>query len=320
MLTALLVLMTALIGAAAFLFRQDILAGNMQEASLSAKLIDQQLESLGEEVEQIATQRELARLLDDPDGNAPDLEALLAGRRQLANEREAKWLGGTAPFHSFTIFDGRGEILFRDPTPSEGYAGNYSDRDHFEGAMRRGDSAGSHVSLIYDSRTDTDAGTRDKFGISKAIRSPSGKRFVFLASIPTAPTAGLSGFRRNAVLIGRRDPTNELREQYPWLIIAHPALGSDREAIGIEELPISEDAIPGGSGFYFDPAASRYKRFAGPWLAGSAWVEDSEFIVIVQTRDQVTNALLTVAVVALAAGFAVLLWRLRSRRRAVAPA
>ena len=121
-------------------------------------------------------------------------------------------------------------------------------------------------------------------------------------------------------LIGRRDPSNELREEFRWLIIAHPALGSDREAIGIDQLPIAEKAIPGGSGFYFDPAASRYKRFAGPWLAGSAWVEESEFIVIVQTRDQVTNALVTVALVALAAGCAFFLWRLRSRRRKAVPA
>lgn len=315
-LTSLLILMVLLVGTAAFLFRKDILDGNMQEAALTARVIGEQLDELKDELVQIGTDPGLAERLRsfEADGDAAALKAFLDEKRQIADSSGARWLGEEIHFHSLNLFDSEGTLLARSPANDQHYDGNYTDRDYFKGAIETPRGTQPYVSLIYDSRTDAAAASRDKFGISLPVETTGGARYVIMASVPTAPSDALSGFRRNAVLIGRRDPSNEWRRDFPWLIIAHPGFGQDSEAIGISELPIRESDIPGTSGFYFDPASSRYTLYAGPWLAGSAWVDESGFIVVVQTRDQVTNALVTTALVAAAVAIAILLIRWIRRR------
>jgi serine/threonine-protein kinase len=315
-LTSLLVVMFLLVGTAAFLFRKDILNGNMQEATLAAQVIGEQLGELQREVGQIANDPDLSRRLESyaQSQDPIELDAFLQQKRQHSESSGARWLGEAKHFHSLSLFDAAGKLIARSPVEQGSYDGTYLDRDHFKGAMALAPGSEAYISMIYDSRSDVDPTSRDKFGISLPIVSPGGSRYALLASVPTAASDALSGFGRNAVLIGRPDPTNQWRSGFNWLVIAHPAFGSQSEAIGIADLPIPESEIPGGTGFYFDPAASRYPRFSGPWLAGSAWVEDGKLIVIVQNRDQVTNALVTTAAVAFGAGLMFLVLRFLRRR------
>ncbi|MGI9241574.1 MAG: cache domain-containing protein, partial [Verrucomicrobiales bacterium] len=316
-LTAALLVLSMLVGTAAILFRRDIVNGNMQEAALAAQVIGEQLGELRQEVAQIATAPSLAALLGtfEQTGNPAALESFLDGQRAFSDDGGAQWLGEAKHFHSLNLFGPDGTIIARSP-PSEGqYEGTYQGRDYFAGAMALPPDGNPYISMIYDSRTDSSPTSRDKFGISLPIDRPDGSRCVLMASVPTTASSTLSGFGRNVVLIGRRDPTNQLRDKFGWLVIAHPSFGSESEAIGIPELSIPESQVPGGKGFYFDPASSTHPRYSGPWLAGSAWAEAGKLIVIVQTRDRVTNALVAAAAVAGAAGFGLIFARILRRRR-----
>ena len=139
--------------------------------------------------------------------------------------------------------------------------------------------------------------------------SSEGPDYVFMASIATAPTGSLSGFQRDAVLIGKKDSSDDTRDD-DWLIVAHPAFDESSVAIELEQLPMEE--VPGRSGFYRDPAAGRHKRYAGYWLAGSARIEGTDFVVIVQGRDWVSVALIATV---LGGGFVAIVFLLIYSRR-----
>lgn len=99
---SLLIIMSALVGTAALLFRQDILDGNMQEASLAARVIGEQLGELQREIVQIATDANLPGMLASYSqlGDPAPLEAFLHQKRQIADNSGARWLGEAPQFPS----------------------------------------------------------------------------------------------------------------------------------------------------------------------------------------------------------------------------
>ena len=219
------------------------------------------------------------------------------------------------PFESWSLFSQRGEIVARWPSrPLKSW--EFLDRDHFMGAISN--APNPYVSKVFRSRTDTNQ--VDNFGVSVAITSGRGEGAdivaIVLATVTTSSTRTLRSFQHNAdiILIGPADPTDSLK---PWAVISHPAYTHASEAIRIDSFPHHLQA--GSGSLHFDPVASKYPLFAGPWLASMAHIDGTPFSVIVQTRDYVTHVLPIAAVAGTLAGLIFVGWRI-ARARATARA
>jgi len=305
-LTSLLLLVLLLLGAAAFLFQREALDGNMHSAEVAAGWIGGQLDTLRKEVEKTARDPKLLEKFEAT-GDNTELEKHLVDRHEEGNESGVTWME-EAPFHSLNLFDHAGNLLARSP-PEVDTLQNCVDRDWFKGATKgRGKP---YVSRVYHSRIGE---PRDKFGISMRIDGVTRNPVVFMASVTTAPSGSLSGHQRNAVLIGRLDQSDEswLAER-EWLIVAHHTFNRSSEAIEIVDLPkgIREGKTSGGTRFYLDP---EYPFWKGPWLAGYAKIPDTEFYVIVQTRNWVARAFIVAGLLGIAGSAGYFTWRAMRRR------
>jgi serine/threonine protein kinase len=276
-------------------------------AEQTAKLISEELNKLPTAVAEVSKDASLPLLIKARETNA--LKVFLETWDKSINESGLTWMEGK-PFESWSLFDANGELLARWPEVSLEVSltnrGSFNVRDHFKGAMKQ--SPKPYISKVFRSWTDV---KQDKFGVTIGIRDGEGEQAsivaVLLATVTTSSTRTLSNIQHNAevVLIGAADASD--RGLQPWAIMSHPAYTHASEAIRINHSPTNMPTKFGR--LYFDPAASKHKLYAGPWLAGIQPIKETDFFVIVQTRDYVAYALVTAAAVAALAASLFVGWR-----------
>jgi hypothetical protein len=165
---------------------------------------------------------------------------------------------------------------------------SFASRDYFRGALARG-SAGNpraYVSRVYESRAQ---GTFN-FGITCAVHGgdPRGRPAgVLLASVTTDRTMGLPqtvDSRYVPVLVAPREsPSREPPTDY--VILFHPAYDRGSHPVVFPAERAARFASQPLAADYHDPLGDHDPAYSGPWLAGSAPVSETPFLVVVQARS-----------------------------------
>ena len=315
---SLLVMMTA----AAMLSRFDTIEHNIHAAQLAARVLQFELSKLKSTVDEVGTNPQLLQLV-----LAHNREGLIDYLKRI---HEAYTTNGTkaASFATWLVMTPEGQVLAR--WPPETRLQNRSRRDYFSGALQaaRDGINPVYISRVYRSEDDT----LHKFGMSKVIVDANHNRLgVLTGMVGTASTEGPLGLataRLKTVVIGLGDtnaPTGSASDTNVmprFVIIWHPAFRAPEPTIEINHpllRELAEDAggstTPRHDSWYRDRAAERYPQYAGLWLAGFARVPGMPFIVIYQSRDRVTDAVGSAAVVVIVGAAVVFGWRLHRRSR-----
>jgi eukaryotic-like serine/threonine-protein kinase len=296
-------LLAALVVLGALSMRSDQLGHNLYSAQLLAPHLLQRFHGWGGEVGAAAASEPLTRALAE--GDRQGVEQVAAELRSAA--------GGA--FESVLILGPDGQVVARDPRdpPLEGKS--FERRDYFRGALSREGSgrAAVHLSRLFPSQFDGLV----KFALSAPVRDPLAPLGpplgVIVGTVATDPRLGLSFLHdgnRNAVVVGRWDAVRQTGDEAPFgpqplrVVVLHPAFEhGDRpveaRSLELERFASDPSAPPLSEGtrstavdpWYQDPMRSRDLRYAGPWLAGMAQVGNTEYVVIVQTRDWIGLAL-----------------------------
>ncbi len=237
--------------------------------------------------------------------------------------------GASSPFETCYLLDTKGTMLANAPVNQKVLGRDYSGRDYFQGALRRGregDGNPVHISRVFKAENDE----LFKFAMTAAVYDGSGPENKLLGVIAATMTTNstLDSFRLNdesraAVLVGRHDtnqpgrrenkgpiPLSPASEAPDYLILLHPAYRHGSEAIHVAARPETATTGPrtgdefqlldtheeesddhGIDSNYHDPLGDRSPAFAGRWLAAFAPVGNTELFVIVQQRyDQAVAA------------------------------
>ncbi|MBK8265176.1 MAG: protein kinase [Nannocystis sp.] len=255
--------------------------------------------------------------------------------------------GLNSPFDSWFVLDVKGRLIAqtgkemvkdRDP--------DYAWRDYYIGAkaIAAQKRHHSHVSKVFRSENDD----RHKFALSTPIYASNGEMVgVLVAAVAASAHLGsllLEDPPRVTVLAGPRDRERRQNPAESHLILLHPEYQygeadpllsaevrrldhASRGVQGTEEpLRLSTSRIT-SSDDYRDPAAARYPKFEGRWVAGFAPVGNTGFVVIVQSpyADLLEGELrfgrtvLTWAIISVTPGVGILIlgigWRVFGRRR-----
>jgi len=260
------------------------------------------LRDLGDAVTEAAADPALARALEAGTDDHALHEACKA--MYALNERR----DGQSPFHQWYIFNAHGITIARYPEPVMEILGkDYSFRNYFTGAMKLGERNlhSAYVSRAFQSENDG----RFIFAISAPVYGSHGQPVgVVAAAVPAAATLGswvLDDAHSIGVLVVPRDRERaDPRPASSHVILIHEALGYG-DAIPMDSEPVQRiDAaslrdlsrferplhLPRldqmeSSDTYEDPAAPRYPRYTGRWLAAFAPVGNTGFVVIFQTRE-----------------------------------
>lgn len=314
--TALLVSsgLLALLALAAALFWNDTRIYSELLALQGRKEVDGGLRELRAIVDSVAAAPELRALLSSTSGakNNEFQPTLYPSGRSLPH-----WLR----LQNWLLLDAQGRPIGRWPTPSK--TNNRLDRDYFRGALQRNAAGvdGVYVSRVYKSVDDS----RFKFGVSKAIRSEGGQPLGVIAlmvdTLNFADALGPTRKERDFVLIAEWDPSYagwpDLRDAPArWqrfhtsesglpshVIVMHPQFGSNNVVVPVSlktSRKLFSDRAKSGSSWsirgYHDPVAWVDFWRIGSWIAGVAPVPDSSFSVLFQTRDRLSEALFTAAI------------------------
>ena len=311
--SALAILVSVLFAIAAIWFRFELLDHNAFSANLASTIILKELENLQDPVTSTALEIEKRNLIELGDTNV--MSEFLKARLVELNSSDLDWMDQTDTFHSLSLFDSGGDLLVRWPTaewPNQKIVKNYSDRDHFKGATNKAFISVlplPHVSYAFRSRTDPIPGRLDKFGISIAVRSDGNPEIagVLMSTIATAPTRKLGDLKHHTALISRTDQSDN--PGYEFRMIAHPKFEVFDKAVPVHDSWIGSEIS--SRGFYIDPVSPN----SGFWLASKSAVERTPFIVVVQTRDHLTNALITAVLILLALAMGLFSYRAFHKRR-----
>jgi serine/threonine-protein kinase len=262
--------------------RQELLSSTGHVARLVASMVRDRLDELARTVEEESRPPELAALCAQ--GGGPGLDAYII---QLA-ERHGRGIAGSQ-FEAWAILATDGTMLAHSLNP-EVIGTRFDSRDYFRGAiaedLARGDTC-VHLSRVYESR----AQAIFKFGISCVIHG-AGQRAagVLLATVTTDRTMGLPqtvDSRYVPVLMAPReapiDPAEPpLGEEY--VVLFHPAYEHGVDPVSFPAELVDRFERHPLDAAYRDPLGDRDPRYAGRWLAGSAPVPDTSFVVVVQVR------------------------------------
>jgi hypothetical protein len=271
--------------------RKEILRSSEYVAGLVASILHSRLEKLRKMVDEAGESPELRSLL-----MAHDTDGLNGFLKRFAENRIGP--EGYYPFKTSAIFDPDGIMLAHSHTPRL-IGETFSRRDYMRGALRlakeRGD-APVYISRIYLSESEN----LFKFGITRVVRTEGSTGDVIgvvLASITTSRTMGMPHIedqRYVPVLVGRGDMNPAPEKQAPpeHMIVLHPSYPEAKQ-LEPDHGPGSPVAFPKdrldvlmGGQFedYHDPTGNQYPDYRGRWLAGSAPVKNTEFVVIVQVK------------------------------------
>ena len=289
--TALLLVLMAF---AAVLARKDLLAANAQMAHVTAKMLQEQLERLAEEVHNAVQSPGLAEAIQN--NRHAKLEEFVDRSLKAANTSpKLKWIAGP-PFHTWSIYDLEGRRLARslkDSEPRLVQLQDFQDRDWFQPVRNATNflERKVYLSKVFFSRYSDQT---SRFGLSAAIYSGQGTESklvgLLLATVTTRSSEPLNDPARKIVLIGPSDPSDkedpkaDLRK---FVIVLHPGYSLQSPAIGVDELPFNPAKTT--HNFYRDPVARRFPSYQGFWLAGSAPINfagsKGTYFVVVQSRD-----------------------------------
>jgi eukaryotic-like serine/threonine-protein kinase len=321
--------------------KADLLQATLKGVSFAAKDLATtallQLRYLGRNVDIATADTRFADLLAKEDRKG--LEEIL---RDIC-------AGQPIPFKTCYVINSKGIMLAHVPRSDESIGGDYSWRNHFQGAKAlglKGIGGSVYVSRVYRGRSDNFY----KFAVSAPILDAQ-KRFlgVIATSVITDASMGLvalHGDNRKVALVAptdidspelKLDPDNE-----KYVVLYHPGyrqgvdpvafpyvdkIGMRRDAMADEQFQLADpktQIAPDAN--YLDPVSAVAKEYSGRWIAGFAPVGNTGFVVIVQQRfeDAVSveastlwglalwSALASLVAVAI---LGVVLWRWTKQRR-----
>jgi len=322
--SALAVAMFLFMVGAAVLFRQDLVQANAFAARGVASSLVLRLREWADHLKLAAV--------------TPELQEVL---RAHDPARVQAWLDrwchlSPLPNDSATLLDPRGIGLARCARRPSFVGEDFSHRDYFRGALRHSAEDPVHVSAVYHSKITQ----QPRFSLSIAVRDSSGQVLGVLATALGADaTLGIVNLQtadRKVVVVGPLDPTHRPGERWPYpsqaraAIVVHPFYTEppktpqwtndwhDGRTPGHDGADLSDQTRARTvRGVYFDPMRSRASLYAGPWLVGVAPIGQTDFVVLVQSRDWVLLSLLTAAAMG-CLGFAAMLLRRWRRGRAMA--
>jgi hypothetical protein len=188
-------------------------------------------------------------------------------------------------FASVLVLDDEGKLRAIWPENADLVGTNFAHRDYYRGAQSRADRKGAarvYLSRVYRSPTDG----LDKMAVSIGFRPSTAKGvWVLAATIPTDPKLGLrvrnDDNSHKVVLLAPRDTGSRDDKDPPYLVLVHPAYSPRETPVEFPGRP-----RPGPDPDYRDPVGAGHSDCDGRWLAGFASVEDTEYVVLVQSPDE----------------------------------
>jgi serine/threonine-protein kinase len=305
--TGLLLLLLAL---AAVLICNDSQDGNTAFAANSADKIHDGLLPLGMAVNEVASSPELAQLIASNSTEA--LSAFLKAKLESNDTKARDWLH----LQNWVIMKPDGTLVLRWPDAGKLIIQRQA-RDYFKGATNKwatNPGAENGMGWVYFSNSyESHEDTFNKFGVNRVILDSKGSLvgvLSLMAKLTDFERAVLKPItdRREVVLVsewdgwdpsrpGHEPSSTSLPEKREFRIVAQSGFGKSNQVALIshrllERMVDSAAAELHRDYFYRDPL----DRYHGWWLAGFARVQDTKFIVIYKTRNRVTDALTTAAV------------------------
>jgi serine/threonine-protein kinase len=235
----------------------------------------------------------------------PRLASQLAANDSTGLERSVSEIcggGQPIPFMTCYITNREGIMVAHAPPADYMIGGDFSWRDHFQGAKLHG-SKGSrtlHISKVYRGRSDN----LYKFAISAPILDGKNNFLgVVATSVTTDASMGLVFLHddnRKVALIAPEDinTPNEIRGD-KHVILYHPGYRRGSDAVefpyfdkvktikadrSLDEQLSDSKRVAIRDDNYRDPVAKVVEDYAGRWIAGFAPVGNTGFIVVVQQR------------------------------------
>jgi len=280
--------------------KADLLQATLNSASFAAKDLATtallQLRSLGRSVDIATADPRLAVLLAKDD------------RKGLEKAILDICEGQPIPFKTCYIINRDGIMVAHAPRADQMIGGDFSWRNHFQGAKAlglKGVSGSVHISRVYRGRSDNFY----KFAVSAPILDGQ-KNFlgVIATSVTTDASMGLVFLHednRKVALIAPTDIDNPdaapASSSDKYVVLYHPGYrkGVDPVAFpyvnkirmkrgsagSMDSQPLADSRLlisPVDN--YTDPVSSVAKEYAGRWIAGFAPVGNTGFVVVVQQR------------------------------------
>jgi hypothetical protein len=278
------------------MYRQELLRMDKNVASVTARDLKAHLESLSGPLRKLATNEAIPRLIQRRDTN--QLSTLF---RSASEEQAPPSLNATVV--NWVLMDARGQTLVRYPE-SNNPKTDPSERHYFTNTLGLR-SDGVSYSGVYRSTEDGNY----KFGISGVIFSdgPAPERLgVLTMMINTGSANTRLGTRyegQEIVLLAPGDPADQepkLRAIRPgeYFIFLHPALTNGEAVFG----PIAMNTSRSGFVWYRDPVGHKKAAFGGFWLAATAPVPGTPYLVMVQSRARLWHVYSVAAVILNALG------------------
>jgi hypothetical protein len=275
--------------------KADLLRATLSSAAFAAKDLAMttllQLRNLSRNVDIVTADPRLASQLASND---------LTGLQRSVLEI----CGGSQPIPFMTCYvtNREGMMVVHAPPADYMIGGDFSWRDHFQGAKMQGmkGSRAVHISKVYRGRSDN----LYKFAFSAPILD---SRNNFLGVIATSVTTDASmglvflhDDNRKVALVAPEDidTPNEPRND-KYVVLYHPGYSRGTDAVKfpfLEKIKAMK-ADPSLAGQlsdsnqvallddnYRDPVAAVVKAYTGRWIAGFAPVGNTGFVVVVQQR------------------------------------
>jgi hypothetical protein len=276
--------------------KADLLQATLNGVSFAAKDLATttllQLRSLGRSVDIATADGRLAVLLAKDDRNG--LQRILFDICE----------GQPIPFKTCYIINRDGIMMAHAPRADNVIGGDFSWRNHFQGAKAlgiKGVGGSVYISRVYRGRSDDIY----KFAVSAPILD---RQKNFLGTIATSVTTDASmgsvflhEDNRKVALIAPTDINNpEEHGIDKYVVLYHPGyrkgidpvefpyinkiemkpdpVNNQQSQLSDSKLQISPDDN------YMDPVSSVAKEYAGRWIAGFAPVGNTGFVVVVQQR------------------------------------
>ena len=279
--------------------KADLLQATLESATFAAKDLATtallQLRSLGRNVDIATADPRLAALLAKGDRNG--LQRIVL---QICE-------GQPIPFKTCYIINRDGIMVAHAPRADQMIGGDFSWRNHFQGAKAlglKGAADSVHISRVYRGRSDNFY----KFAVSAPILDAH-KNFlgVIATSVTTDAAMGLVSLhegKRKVALIAPTDTDNPdigLESRLDkYVVLYHPGYRKGMDPvefphlnkIGVRPGLLSKQEFQladsnrqiSPDDNYLDPVSSVAKEYAGRWIAGFAPVGNTGFVVVVQQR------------------------------------
>jgi tRNA A-37 threonylcarbamoyl transferase component Bud32 len=310
-----------MLAGAAWVLRADAEQNAKEDASLTARLVHNELKPLSAAVSEVAARKELTE--DMANGDTDALGKLLKATLERHQVNAPSWLH----LQNWVIMRTNGELIVRWPEAGTNSLMARHERDYFKGAMKL--AGANSTNPVYFSRGYKSVEDRlYKFGVSQAIRDERGEPAGVIAlMVSTTDFAGtalrpVKPDRREVFLACEWDPwrpgeassTKAPVREREFQIVFHRTFGTNNciEAISpryLEQFAESATLETLGVSGIPDLLAKGPSQILARWQAGFARVRDTHFIVIYETKDRVIDAL---AIAALMIAVTVLLffgWR-----------